>query len=137
LKERSGNVYENKGSVFHRRMQSGNVIENKCTYALKAGMLLKTQHVRFLSPNSVQVVAHIFADSPFSTFDSRPSTASGRIQKAREVVAPWRFHLKRWRCLSSTPTIPFWSRRPINERFSPNAHSNWMILYCDEAVLVT
>jgi hypothetical protein len=25
----------------------------------------------------VQVVAHIFAASPFSTFDSRPSTASG------------------------------------------------------------
>jgi hypothetical protein len=35
---------------------------------------------RFLSPNSAQVVAHIFAVSPFSTFDSRPSTAFGQVQ---------------------------------------------------------
>ena len=63
--------------------------------------------------------------------------AQGRLQKAREVVAAWRFHLKRRRNLSSTPTIPFWSRTPSNERFSPSAHSNWMIRYCEEAVLVT
>jgi hypothetical protein len=34
-------VYENKGSVFHEGRQSGNVAENKGSYALKAGMLLK------------------------------------------------------------------------------------------------
>ena len=77
MNEQSVNLYENKGSVFHRRPQSGNVIENKDSYALKAGMLLKTQHVRFLPPNSVQVGAHVLAGSPFSTFDSQPSTASG------------------------------------------------------------
>jgi hypothetical protein len=41
VKERSGNVYENKGSVFHSPRQSGNVTENKDTYEFKAGMLLK------------------------------------------------------------------------------------------------
>jgi hypothetical protein len=45
MKERSGNVYENKGSAFHSPKESGNVIENKDSYVLKAGMLLKTQHV--------------------------------------------------------------------------------------------
>ena len=45
VKERSGNVYENKGSGLHRRERSGNVIENKGSYALKAGMLLKRQVV--------------------------------------------------------------------------------------------
>jgi hypothetical protein len=29
VKERNGNVYENKGLVFHRSEQSGNVVENK------------------------------------------------------------------------------------------------------------
>ena len=29
LRDRRGNVYENKGSVFHSPAQSGNVIENK------------------------------------------------------------------------------------------------------------
>jgi len=45
VNEQRGNVYENKGSVFHKRRQSGNVIENKGSYALKAGMLLKRQVV--------------------------------------------------------------------------------------------
>ena len=45
VKERRGNVYENKGSAFHMQGRSGNVIENKCSYALKAGMLLKRQVV--------------------------------------------------------------------------------------------
>jgi hypothetical protein len=40
--ERSGNVYENKGSAFHERERSGNLTENKGTCALKAGMSLKT-----------------------------------------------------------------------------------------------
>ena len=45
MTERRRNVYENKGPVFHSPMESGNVIENKDSYALKAGMLLKTQVV--------------------------------------------------------------------------------------------
>ena len=45
MKELSGNVYENKGSVFHSPGQSGNVVENKDTYEFKAGMLLKIQVV--------------------------------------------------------------------------------------------
>ena len=43
VKERRGNVYENKGSAFDRRRQSANVIENKDSYALKAGMLCAPQ----------------------------------------------------------------------------------------------
>jgi hypothetical protein len=39
---------------------------------------LITSNARMDPPNSVQVVAHIFAVSPFSTFDSRPSAVSGR-----------------------------------------------------------
>jgi hypothetical protein len=38
-KDRSGDVYENKGPVFHRRGQTVNVIENKRSYALNAGMV--------------------------------------------------------------------------------------------------
>jgi hypothetical protein len=45
LKERSGNVFENKGSAFHRPSQSGNIIENKGSYASKAEMLLKIKVV--------------------------------------------------------------------------------------------
>ena len=157
LKERCGNVYENKGSAFHRRERSGNVIENKGTYSLKAGISLKTQHVRLLPTNSAQAGKDILALSPSSTFHPRLPP------KASEVVAPvpvspgasaepvshslhslfaapysllWRFHLKRRRNLSSTPKIPFGSRTPRSETFSPIAHSNWMIWYCEEAVLV-
>ena len=41
LNEPCGNVYENKGSVFHRSARSWNLIENKGGYPLKARMLLK------------------------------------------------------------------------------------------------
>ena len=41
MNEQSGDVYEKKGPDFCGRSQSGNVIENKVTYASKAGMLLK------------------------------------------------------------------------------------------------
>jgi len=41
VNERGGNIYENKGPVFHSPRQSGNVKENKASYALKAGMLVK------------------------------------------------------------------------------------------------
>jgi hypothetical protein len=45
MKERRGNVYENKGSDFETRERSRNVTENKGSYALKAGMLLKIKVV--------------------------------------------------------------------------------------------
>jgi len=45
MKERCGDVYENKGSAFSRPRRSGNVIENKGSYAQNAGMLLKTKSV--------------------------------------------------------------------------------------------
>jgi hypothetical protein len=38
LHEQGGNIYENKGSVFHRPLQSENVAENKGGYSLKAGI---------------------------------------------------------------------------------------------------
>jgi hypothetical protein len=41
VNEQSRNVYENKGPGFHRPRQSGNVTENKDSYELLAGMLLK------------------------------------------------------------------------------------------------
>jgi hypothetical protein len=43
MKERCGDVHENKGSVFHRPQQGGNVVENKGSCALKAGMLRAPQ----------------------------------------------------------------------------------------------
>jgi hypothetical protein len=45
VKERRGNVYENKGSLWKKWGRSGNVVENKGTYRLKAGMYLKTQQL--------------------------------------------------------------------------------------------
>jgi hypothetical protein len=45
VNEPCGYVYENKGSVFHGQGTTGNVIENKSSYASKAGMLLKRQVV--------------------------------------------------------------------------------------------
>ena len=50
LKEQYGNVNENKGSVFSGPEQSGNLIENKGIYALKAGMLLKTHEIGGVQP---------------------------------------------------------------------------------------
>ena len=41
MNERSGDAYENKGSAVHGRPQSGNVTENKGSYASKVGILLK------------------------------------------------------------------------------------------------
>jgi hypothetical protein len=42
MNDRRANVYENKGQAFQGLQKSGNVIENKDSYALKPGMLLKT-----------------------------------------------------------------------------------------------
>ena len=42
MNDRRANVYENKGPAFQGLQKSGNVIENKDSYALKPGMLLKT-----------------------------------------------------------------------------------------------
>jgi hypothetical protein len=45
MKERCGNVIENKGSRSENRERNGNVIEDKGACTLKAGMLLKRQLV--------------------------------------------------------------------------------------------
>jgi hypothetical protein len=45
MNERRGNVVENKGSSWENREQSGNIAENKRTYAQSAGMLLKRKGV--------------------------------------------------------------------------------------------
>jgi hypothetical protein len=45
MKERSGNVVENKGSRLENRERSGNVVENEPTYPQYGGMLLKTKDV--------------------------------------------------------------------------------------------
>jgi hypothetical protein len=45
LKDRSGNVIENKGSASEATGRSGNVTENKGSYPLKAEMLLKRKEV--------------------------------------------------------------------------------------------
>jgi len=88
MNDQRGNLYENKGPVFHRRMRSGNVIENKDSYEFKSGMLLKKQHVRFLPPNAVRVVAQFLRYRPFrlSTFDClRKDTESKRGGRAVAV----------------------------------------------------
>jgi hypothetical protein len=46
MKERRGNVYENKGSDLRIPVRNGNVLENKVSYTLNAGMLLKRKVVR-------------------------------------------------------------------------------------------
>jgi hypothetical protein len=43
LKERSLNVYENKGSLWKTWERSWNVVENKRTYGAMQGILLKTK----------------------------------------------------------------------------------------------
>jgi hypothetical protein len=43
MKERSANVIENKGPTSEATGRSGNIVENKCSYAQNAGMLLKTK----------------------------------------------------------------------------------------------
>ncbi len=45
VNERRGNVYENKRLCVENRGRSGNVVENKGSYATNAGMLLKTKGV--------------------------------------------------------------------------------------------
>jgi hypothetical protein len=45
MKERCGNVIENKGSGSDDRERSGNIIENKSSYVQDAGMLLKRKGV--------------------------------------------------------------------------------------------
>jgi hypothetical protein len=49
MNDRRGNVYENKGPLWRRWGLSWNVTENKDSYALKAGMLLKTKGAHGMS----------------------------------------------------------------------------------------
>jgi len=46
MKERSGNLIENKGQGSEGAGQSWYLIENTCTYSSKAGILLKIKVVR-------------------------------------------------------------------------------------------
>jgi hypothetical protein len=46
LNERTGNVYENKGSLWKTQERSGNVYENKVAYSLTAYMSLKIKVVK-------------------------------------------------------------------------------------------
>jgi len=43
VNEQSRKVYENKGAVFHRPRQSGNVIENKDSYAFLGGNVFENK----------------------------------------------------------------------------------------------
>jgi hypothetical protein len=52
MKERCGNVDENKGPAFSGPDQSGNVMENKGTCTLKAEMLLKTNEIAGVQTSS-------------------------------------------------------------------------------------
>jgi hypothetical protein len=45
VRDRRGNVYENKGSLWKKWGQSGNVYENKGSYVLKAGIYMKTRQL--------------------------------------------------------------------------------------------
>ena len=45
MNEQSGNVYENKGALWESLWRTGNVDENKATYPLYPGMLLKRKVV--------------------------------------------------------------------------------------------
>jgi hypothetical protein len=54
VKERRGNVIENKGQLWKTWQRSGNVIENKGSYASKEGMLLKIQPL-FLGPGDLRL----------------------------------------------------------------------------------
>jgi hypothetical protein len=46
MEDRSEDVVENKGPIFSGPGQSGNVPENKGSYALKAGMSLEIKGLR-------------------------------------------------------------------------------------------
>jgi hypothetical protein len=45
VNEQCGNVYEKKGPLWKTGWKSGNVTENKGTYAFRAGILLKRKDV--------------------------------------------------------------------------------------------
>ena len=81
LKELRGNVYENKGPAFSSPFRSGNVIENKDSYALKPGILLKISMLAvglkpFFSPRSPR----LSTDAPLD-----PARASAGFQP--EIVS--------------------------------------------------
>ena len=68
IRSQSGNVVEKKGGRAGARIQDSGFRKDKAkAHMLEAGAIFG---LRFLPPNSVQVVAHIFALSPFSALDS-------------------------------------------------------------------
>ena len=81
MNDRCGNVYENKGPAFSSPFRSGNVIENKDSYALKPGILLKISMLAvglkpFFSPRSPR----LSTDAPLD-----PARASAGFQP--EIVS--------------------------------------------------
>jgi len=62
MKERRGNVIENKGPVFCGPGQSGNVIENTGSYALKPGMLLERKVFSFFLSLMMGLWPEVFRD---------------------------------------------------------------------------
>ena len=56
MNDRHANVYENKGPAFQGLQKSGNVIENKDSYALKPRILLK---INMLAVGLKYGVSHI------------------------------------------------------------------------------
>ena len=60
MNEQRGNLYENKGQASRSLLHSGNVVENRDSYPLKPGMLLKARMLAigrepFFSPKSAEV----------------------------------------------------------------------------------
>ena len=65
MKERRGNVIENKGPAFCGLGESGNVIENTGSYALKGGISLKTS---MLAGSLEAICAKVVeTDQPYAT----------------------------------------------------------------------
>jgi len=75
MKERCGNVTENKGSGLEDREGSGNVIENKGSYVLITGMSLKIR----------QLVNASFCESSAST--DPPDSHSGLLSERQLLIA--------------------------------------------------
>src|SRR5208337_1120636 len=73
---RCGNLYENKGPAFRSLGKSGNVLENKRSYALKAGMFLKTKRIQESGVRSQDEEHLLIAHRLLLSVIRRPSTAS-------------------------------------------------------------
>jgi hypothetical protein len=80
IRSKSGNVVEKKGGRAGFRIQDSGFRRDRTKAHMREGGAIFG--LRFLPPNSVQVVAHILAVSPFSTLDLRLSTLDPRLYLA-------------------------------------------------------